>query len=77
MSEDSAILQTIGRFLQKWETRNSKKKKGVKAPVGLESKLGGPKPKMTGEDVYQRAMKLFPPEEKEQLRHSPRIRSGF
>ena len=72
MSEDSAILRVIGGFLQKWEANKGKKKKAV----GLESKLKQPKEKLTGEDVYQRAMKLFP-EEKEQLRHSPRTASGF
>ena len=83
VSEDSAILRVIGSFLQKWDSRN-KKKKGRKDTFrqrvdgrnqGLESKLRQPT-KLTGEDVYQRAMKLFP-EEKEQLRHSPRIGSGF
>jgi hypothetical protein len=73
MPDDNAILRVIGSFLQKYDLSKRKKKK---PPAGLESKLSQPQPKLTGEDVYQRAMKLFPDEEK-QLRHSPRVESGF
>ena len=68
--EDRGLLETIGRLLQNYRG----KKKAKKAPPKLESKIG--QSKLTGEDVYQNAMKLFPKEE-EQLRHSPRVRSGF
>jgi hypothetical protein len=54
MPDDSKILRVIGSFLQKWEANKSKKKN----KVGLESKLRQPKEKLTGEDVYQRAMKI-------------------
>ena len=72
MPDDNAILRVIGSFLQKYDLSKRKKKK----PAGLESKLSQPQPKLTGEDVYQKAMKLFPDEEK-RLRHSPRVESGF
>jgi hypothetical protein len=70
--DDVSILEAIGGMLQKWNSRKKKKKPSA----GLESKLKQPKVKLTGEDVFQNAMRLFP-EEKEELRHSPRVRSGF
>ena len=72
------ILSAIGRMLQAEHTDKMKKEK---KDYSIESKLAKPKKKkkLTGEEVYQNAMRLFPKEKDalEGKRWSPRSEPGF
>ena len=80
-STSSADQQFNARFMRMWQLAKDLQAKELakgkkKKTKGLESKLGDSK--LTGEQIYQKAMTAFPEEEEEtRLRWSPRKHPGF